>query len=74
VCPTHQRSEQCELASSNARNAGIHNEATFDGKAAGGMDEHSGVCGMFELTPKMTEDAERALKAYGMEVVDPHPG
>ena len=53
---------------------GNYNEATFDGKAAGGMDEHSRVCGMFELTPKMTEDAERALKAYGMEVVGPHSG
>jgi hypothetical protein len=29
---------------------------------------------MFELTPKMTEDAERALKAYGVEVVGPHSG
>ena len=28
---------------------------------------------MFELSPKTPEEAERALKAYGMEVVGPHP-
>lgn len=28
---------------------------------------------MFELAPKTPEEAERALNAFGMEVVGPHP-
>jgi hypothetical protein len=28
---------------------------------------------MFELAPKTVEDAVRALNAYGIEVVGPHP-
>ena len=37
------------------------------------MNTPGGFERMFELAPKTTEDAVRALKAYGMEVVGPHP-
>ena len=37
------------------------------------MNTPGGFERMFELAPKTTEDAERAIKAYGMEVVGPHP-
>lgn len=37
------------------------------------MNTPGGFERMFELAPKTPEDAVRALNAYGMEVVGPHP-
>jgi hypothetical protein len=37
------------------------------------MNTPGGFEHMFELAPKTIEDAVRALKAYDIEVVGPHP-
>jgi quercetin dioxygenase-like cupin family protein len=37
------------------------------------MNTPGGFEHMFELSPKTPEDAVRAMEAYGMEVVAPHP-
>ena len=37
------------------------------------MNTPGGFERMFELAPKTIEDAVRALNAYGIEVVGPHP-
>jgi hypothetical protein len=37
------------------------------------MNTPGGFERMFELSPKTPEDAVRAMQAYGMEVVGPHP-
>jgi hypothetical protein len=37
------------------------------------MNTPGGFERMFELAPRTAEDAVRALNAYGVEVVGPHP-